>query len=122
MAKEKDQKDPKKPVEDEAAKSEAAKADAEKKEAAKQAAADAAKAAEEAKAAAEDASRKAELAAAAQADAEGLVLVTVPNRYGLFVGGVRHTIEPGSQKVSREIAEHPYSIANGVKIVGLPTK
>lgn len=97
-------------------------ADLAKKEAAQKAASDASAAAVAAAKAADEAKRLAEQAAAAQAEAEGRVLCTVPRRYGVVVEGKIVTVEKGSQSLPREIADHPYSVAQGVKVVGLPSK
>lgn len=85
--------------------------------------ADAAKAADDAKAAKEEADRKALEARQAAAAADGKVVVEVPNRFKLTLpSGKVETINPGSQTMPLEWAEHWYAKANGVKIVGQASK
>lgn len=108
--------------EETAAQSDTAKEDAAKRKAAEEAAAAAAEASKAATAAADEAKRRAEEAAAAQAAAEGRVLCTVPRRFGIMLAGRQVIVEPGSQSLPREVAEHPYARDHGVKIVGLPTE
>ena len=72
--------------------------------------------------------KKARLRAdAALADAENRVLVSVPNSFTLRIrrdnGTVdEHHIKAGSTTLPREQAEHSYSKANGVKVLGLPAE
>lgn len=81
-------------------------------EQAKDAVAAAEKATEEAKAKTLEAQRLA-------AEAEGKVVVNVPKRFQLQTApGKFELIKPGSQVMPLEWAQHPYSVANGVTIVG----
>ena len=83
--------------------------------------ADAAKALADAARAAVVAKQKQEAAAAARAEAEGRVLCTIPARFGVMIAGKRIQVEAGIHALTREVANHAYSKAQGVKIVGFPS-
>lgn len=72
-----------------------------------------------AKEANEDAKKKSEVAAAAKAALEGKVVVNVPKRFSLRRKDNTVVHYPaGPQKMPKEDAEHSYSKAHGVEIVG----
>ena len=87
-------------------------------------AADAAAAAQDAQELADKAKQAADEAAIKAAEARGHVVVNVPQKYALVISAGEGTkpkrivVQAGTSTMLREHAEHPYSKANGVKILG----